>query len=66
VQDVRFACFAPGDDPSVWRDGWYPDVAQARLTVFRASWQQRSKGQGRGSFVLSAQNAQRFEPSADL
>jgi pimeloyl-ACP methyl ester carboxylesterase len=27
LEAVRVAFFAPGNDPSVWRDGWYPAVA---------------------------------------
>jgi pimeloyl-ACP methyl ester carboxylesterase len=37
MQDVRFAFFAPGNDPSVWRNGWYPDVAKAQLAAARAT-----------------------------
>lgn len=25
---VRFAFFAPGNDPTPWKDGWYPDVSR--------------------------------------
>lgn len=25
---IRFAFFAPGNDPTPWRDGWYPQTAQ--------------------------------------
>jgi pimeloyl-ACP methyl ester carboxylesterase len=37
MQDVKFAFFAPGNDPSVWRDGWYPDVARAQAVASRAT-----------------------------
>lgn len=37
IQDVRLAFFAPGNDPSVWRDGWYPDVAKVQLMATRAA-----------------------------
>jgi pimeloyl-ACP methyl ester carboxylesterase len=33
IQDVRFAFFARGNDPSVWRDGWYPNVAEAQASA---------------------------------
>jgi pimeloyl-ACP methyl ester carboxylesterase len=28
MENVRYAFFAPGNDPTVWRSGWYPEVAQ--------------------------------------
>jgi hypothetical protein len=28
IENVRYAFFAPANDPTVWRSGWYPDVAQ--------------------------------------
>ncbi len=28
IENVRYAFFAPGNDPAVWRSGWYPEVAQ--------------------------------------
>jgi pimeloyl-ACP methyl ester carboxylesterase len=28
LEKVRYAFFAPGNDPTVWRSGWYPQVAQ--------------------------------------
>ena len=31
MRAVRLAFFAEGSDPSVWRDGWYPDVATAQM-----------------------------------
>jgi pimeloyl-ACP methyl ester carboxylesterase len=37
MQSVRSAFFAPANDPSVWRDGWYPYVAKAQLTALRAT-----------------------------
>lgn len=30
LEAVRFAFFAPGNDPSVWRGGWHQDVALAQ------------------------------------
>ena len=27
TENVRYAFFAPGNDPTVWRSGWYPEVA---------------------------------------
>jgi pimeloyl-ACP methyl ester carboxylesterase len=37
MQSVRLAFFAPANDPSVWRDGWYPYVAKAQLAALRAT-----------------------------
>lgn len=34
---VRTAFFAPGNDPAVWRDGWYPAVALAQQTALHAT-----------------------------
>ena len=28
LKDVQTAFFAPGNDPAVWRDGWYPQTAE--------------------------------------
>ena len=28
IENVRYAFFAPANDPTVWRSGWYPEVAQ--------------------------------------
>ena len=28
LENVRYAFFAPGNDPTVWRSGWHPQVAQ--------------------------------------
>lgn len=34
---VRTAFFAPGNDPSVWDGGWYPEVATAQGAATRAT-----------------------------
>jgi pimeloyl-ACP methyl ester carboxylesterase len=34
---VKTAFFAPGNDPSVWRDGWYPDVAAGQTAAGAAT-----------------------------
>jgi pimeloyl-ACP methyl ester carboxylesterase len=34
---VRTAFFAPGNDPSVWRDGWWPAAARAESAAVRAT-----------------------------
>jgi pimeloyl-ACP methyl ester carboxylesterase len=28
IENVRYAFFAPGNDPTVWRSGWHPEVAK--------------------------------------
>ena len=28
MENVRYAFFAPGNDPTVWRSGWHPEIAQ--------------------------------------
>ena len=41
LADIKFAFFAPGNDaandPTVWRDGWYPDAARAQIAATRAT-----------------------------
>ena len=37
LTDVKFAFFAPGNDPAIWREGWYPDVAKAQIAAPRAT-----------------------------
>lgn len=37
IAAVQAAFFAPGNDPEVWRDGWYPAVAQAQERAVRST-----------------------------
>jgi pimeloyl-ACP methyl ester carboxylesterase len=37
MEDVRLAFFAPGHDPKLWHDGWYPDVAKVQTAASRAT-----------------------------
>jgi hypothetical protein len=37
LANMKLAFFAPGNDPSVWRDGWYPEVAKAQIAATRAT-----------------------------
>jgi pimeloyl-ACP methyl ester carboxylesterase len=37
LEHVRRAFFAPGNDPSVWRGGWYPEVATAQGAATQAT-----------------------------
>jgi pimeloyl-ACP methyl ester carboxylesterase len=34
---VKRGFFAPGNDPAVWQDGWYPTTAMRQTTAVRAS-----------------------------
>jgi pimeloyl-ACP methyl ester carboxylesterase len=34
---LRRAFFAPGNDPSVWLDGWWPEVAEVQVAAVRAT-----------------------------
>jgi pimeloyl-ACP methyl ester carboxylesterase len=37
MADVAFAFFAPGNDASIWRGGWYPEAATAQIAATRAT-----------------------------
>jgi pimeloyl-ACP methyl ester carboxylesterase len=37
MDDVKLAFFAPGNDPNVWRDGWYPEVAKVQVAAAQAT-----------------------------
>lgn len=37
LKAVKTAFFAPGNDPTVWRDGWYPAVTRAQKTALHAT-----------------------------
>lgn len=37
IEAVRIAFFAPGNDPEVWRDGWYGTVARQQQAAVRNS-----------------------------
>jgi pimeloyl-ACP methyl ester carboxylesterase len=37
MEHIRFAFFAPGNDPAVWREGWYRDTARAQQAAGRAT-----------------------------
>lgn len=59
IEAVRTAFFAPGNDPEVWRGGWFPAVALAQQTALHATpaedW--TDGGQAR-IFVIQADNDQ--------
>jgi pimeloyl-ACP methyl ester carboxylesterase len=35
LENVRYAFFAPGSDPAVWRAGWHPEVAKMQMAATR-------------------------------
>jgi pimeloyl-ACP methyl ester carboxylesterase len=37
LRHLQTAFFAPGNDPSVWLDGWWPEVAMAQSAAVRAT-----------------------------
>jgi pimeloyl-ACP methyl ester carboxylesterase len=49
---VRFAFFAPGNDPAVWRDGWYPAVAQMQTAATQASKVEDWWGAGKARLLV--------------
>lgn len=46
VKAVATAFFAPGNDPEVWREGWFPAAAQAQQLALRATPQAAWSGAG--------------------
>jgi pimeloyl-ACP methyl ester carboxylesterase len=49
---VRFSFFAPGNDPSVWRDGWYPAVAQMQTAAAKTSRVEDWWGAGKARLLV--------------
>ena len=49
---VRFAFFAPGNDPEVWRDGWYPAVARMQTAATKASRVEEWWGAGKARLLV--------------
>jgi pimeloyl-ACP methyl ester carboxylesterase len=49
---VRLAFFAPGNDPSVWRDGWYADVATMQAAANQAVPVERWWGAGSARLLV--------------
>jgi pimeloyl-ACP methyl ester carboxylesterase len=37
LEAVRFAFFAPGNDPAVWRGGWYPEASRMQIGANRST-----------------------------
>jgi pimeloyl-ACP methyl ester carboxylesterase len=49
---VRFAFFAPGNDPEVRRDGWYPAVARMQTAATKASRVEEWWGAGKARLLV--------------
>lgn len=49
---LRFAFFAPGNDPQVWRDGWYPAVARMQTAATKASRVEEWWGAGKARLLV--------------
>lgn len=62
---VRTAFFARGNDPAVWRDGWYPDVAQAQMraadAVLDGAW---TRAGGKPIYILQPEEDAVAPPEA--
>jgi pimeloyl-ACP methyl ester carboxylesterase len=52
IEAVRFAFFAAGNDPLVWRDGWNPAVAQMQSAATQASAVDDWWGAGRANLLV--------------
>lgn len=37
LENVRYGFFAPGNDPAVWRDGWYAETARVQSSATQAT-----------------------------
>jgi len=56
IENVRYAFFAPGNDPTVWRSGWYPEVAQMqRRTTAGLDRDGSNAGHSRGEEATSVE-----------
>jgi pimeloyl-ACP methyl ester carboxylesterase len=49
---VRSAFFAPGNDPEVWRGGWYPAVARMQVAAAKASRAEEWWGAGKARLLV--------------
>jgi pimeloyl-ACP methyl ester carboxylesterase len=52
MEMVRFAFFANGNDATVWRDGWYPKVADMQQESLKAQKTEEWWGAGRASMLV--------------
>ena len=50
--DVQKAFFAPGNDPSVWLDGWHPAAMRAQGAAVRATGADAWQGGGRADVLI--------------
>lgn len=49
---VKTAFFAPGNDPDIWRDGWYPAVAMEQRKVLANTPADRWTGAGSAKMLI--------------
>ena len=49
LENVRYAFFAPGNDPAVWRAGWHPDVARTQRAATTGLDRNRPKSETEAS-----------------
>ena len=52
LENVRYAFFAPGNDPSGWRDGWYPETARLQIAGTQATPLSSWWGGGRAPMLV--------------
>jgi pimeloyl-ACP methyl ester carboxylesterase len=52
LENVRTAFFAPGNDASVWRDGWYPETARLQTGATQATPLASWWGAGRAPMLV--------------
>lgn len=62
---VQTAFFAPGNDPAVWRDGWYPAVALAQQTALHATPAESWSGGGTVDIYIVQAEADVIAPPAN-
>lgn len=62
---VQTAFFAPGNDPAVWSDGWYPAVALAQQTALHATPLQSWSGGGTVDIYIVQAEADVIAPPAN-
>jgi pimeloyl-ACP methyl ester carboxylesterase len=53
LENVRYAFFAPGNDPAVWRDGWYRATAEHQAAATQATPVQRWWGGGSAPMLVT-------------
>lgn len=52
LENVRYAFFAPGNDPAVWRDGWHPETARVQTAATQSTTPAIWWGGGRAPMLV--------------